>query len=348
MKSSSDIRLSIASLKKAKPTMRYVAGIVTESYQHSLDFIEMVNSSLYNLLKKYNLQQYTKKLLHLGINENRLRELAYDDKSKRELYVRIKVFPGHTAKFEDMMRSLRSEISNRGIDREDIRKTEHIHRREIQDKRQKEWKSIIARKTIDLRHTLVKSSVSEQEKTVRFPKVHKENTRKHKLKEELKLANEKIMELTQELNKRRVSKNMISNDTFIKSSPNSVISLPCTADSESNQYLSYNSKDLTPCIISKDFLRTSYFSPVKLVSNKLPIDRGNFKINFQNKYKNVFHKEYEASLKKSERKKGSRSSSRSSVSCILEEIEYKETTKSRRSSFNDSLEYSNSGVLSFN
>jgi len=338
MKQSQEVRLSIPSLKKAKPAMRFVAGIVTESYQNSQDFLEIVNSSLYNLLKRYSLQQYTKRLLSLGINEENLREISYDAKKKQELYSILNMLPGHSAKFDKMIGGLRTKgIEFKTGNKERNRKLEEISKKTM---REKGSKSMLDKKNQDLRLSLVQSSIAVREKTQNRTQDHEEKLRKMKLKEELEHANKKIMELTQELNCRRSSKNSSKTESESKNSPPSYLSLPCTADTESNQ-LSFL-KDLTPCTIPRDI--HSSFSPIKL-PNKLPLNRVHFQINFQNKYKNVFHREYGKSLPKLERRK-SRSSSRSSVSYILEEIEYKDTVRSR-SSFNDSLEYSNSGVISF-
>lgn len=342
MKQSQEGRLSIPSLKKAKPAMRFVAGIVTESYQNSQDFLEMVNSSLYNLLKKYSLQQYTKRLLSLGFNEENLREIAYDAKKKQELYSILNVFPGHSAKFEKMIWGLRTKGGElKTGNKERNRKIDEIAKKTLRESREKGSKSMLDKRNPDFRLSLVKSSLALHEKAQNRTQNHEEKLRKIKLKEDLKHANKKIMELTQELNRRRSSKNTSKTDSYSKNSPSSYLSLPCTADTESN-YLS-TLKDLTPCTISSDI--HSSFSPIKL-PNKLPLDRGHFQINFQNKYKNVFHREYGKPIHKPDRRK-SRSSSRSSVSYILEEIEYKDTVKSR-SSLNDSLEYSNSGIISFN
>jgi hypothetical protein len=342
MKQSQEVRLSIPSLKKAKPAMRFVAGIVTESYQNSEGFLEMANRSLYNLLKRYSLQQYTKRLLSLGINEENLREIAYDAKKKQELYSILNLFPGHSAKFEKMIWGLRTKgIELKTGNKERNRKIEEISKKTLRETREKGSKSMLDKKNQDFRLSIVKSSIAIREKTQNRTQDHEEKLRKMKLKEELEHANKKIMELTQELNLRRSSKNSSKAESDSKNSPPSYLSLPCTADTESN-HLSIL-KDLTPSTKSSDI--HSCFSPIKLPS-KLPLNRGHFQINFQNKYKNVFHREYGKSLHKLERRK-SRSSSRSSVSYILEEIEYRDTVKSR-SSFNDSLEYSNSGVISFN
>lgn len=185
-------------LRNVKPTIKHThsepaqpATLLNESLQET---------ALYKLLKSYSLQQYAKKLAEMGYSDGLAALATHSSEELNEIYVILKVLPGHRSRFEcviELLRQLQNRREVRSTRRNNSLKS-NPRQRPPAVTQQKERNTSATRV-----HTHNYSRVLGDALDLHSPESSSSllANEELKLKKELEDAKAKINELTQELKK---------------------------------------------------------------------------------------------------------------------------------------------------
>ena len=348
-------------IRSAKSTIPHPQGAVSETRCVSAVSVQSEDDSSYKILKQFNLQQYSKKLIEMNIPDVNIL-LHYTRKDLQELYDRLKLLPGHSTKFDKMVDVLKRYQGQELISQPSQLSTQTYsqnHTRNVSG-HSKKYSCI----SEDLHPVQIRPS-SEFSEAGHTRYSHYESSSQStkkakalKLKEELQIAQQKIALLTTELERKKESSCGEGENLHESPSYRSATSA-CTVDTEScnyagntsplssvdeesSVYLTESKKNLEDLIGTSEISMREIYKPIKKTR-----DLFNAGLNLPETYSSESRREsFTLTLK----------SSSTSIGEIFEDFDCKDSFKSRNSmlgdsvrskgSITDTLEYSYSGFLS--
>jgi hypothetical protein len=346
-------------IRSAKSTIPHPQGALAEVRCPSTVSVSCEDDSSYKILKQFSLQQYYKKLTDLGVIDVHIL-LSFTRKELDELYNTLKLLPGHSTKFDkmiDILKRYQNQELTTHPSQISTQQPSQTHSRNVSG-HVKKYSNI----SEDFKQQQIrpKTQISEAMNT-RYSEADSDSkstkrAKAQKLKEELQTAQQKIAQLTSELERKKGSSSCgegeASNGSPSYRSACTVDSESCnyaenmsslsSVDEESSVYLTESKKNLEDLIGASDRSMRDSHKP-----SKKSRDLFNPSLNLPDTYPSEERREdFTLTLK----------SSSTSICEIFDDFDIKDSFKSRHSllgdsvrskgSITDTLEYSYSGFLS--
>ena len=346
-------------IRSAKSTIPHPQGALAEVRCQSTVSVSSEDDSSYKILKQFSLQQYYKKLTDLGIIDVHIL-LSFTRKELDELYNALKLLPGHSTKFDkmvDVLKRYQSQELTMHPSQISTQQPSQAHSRNASGHVKKysniseDFKQLHIRPITQMSEAM-NTRYSEADSDSKSSK----RAKAQKLKEELQSAQQKIAQLTSELERKKGSSSCgegeASNGSPSYRSACTVDSESCnyagnmsplsSVDEECSVYLTESKKNLEDLIgVSERSLRDAH------QPSKKSRDLFNPGLNLPVTYSSEERREdFTLTLK----------SSSTSICEIFDDFDIKDSFKSRNSllgdsvrskgSITDTLEYSYSGFLS--